>query len=187
MTGPQVRGPMMGPIPMTSSAGQVRGAMAGPMSPPPAPAPARPNKPYSQWHWKEKRAAVKRTGHRAHKRTPCTSGSLMAAASEVLVVKTERAKDDVQARNREEALKNEKRELKGTLEAERQAAAAALAEKAARERAPVGELATAKAMVEDYRKDGNEKIRDINDANRRIEVFKIREFNRTREMKRLED
>ena len=49
------------------------------------------------------------------------------------------------------ALKKEKQAVQGSLEAERQAAATALAEKAVRERSLVEEVAKAKATVEDYR------------------------------------
>ena len=137
------------------------------MTPPPA-AP-RPNKPYSQWHWREKRAAVKRSGHRAHNEdsvykrfaaraqereakavaklaetTASYQRGLMSAACEVAIAKTERAKDQFVARNREDALQREREALQAQLEAERRAATEALAQKADKERSLVEEVAKAK-------------------------------------------
>ena len=181
------------------------------MTPPP-PAPPRPNKPYAEWHWREKRAAVKRTGHRAHNEdsvfkrfaaraqereakavaklaetTASYQRGLMSAASEVVLAKTERAKDQFLARNREDALQREREALQAQLEAERRAATEALAQKADKERSLVEEVAKAKATMEDYRKEKNEKTRDANDANRRVEVLKNRELNMLRQIKSLED
>ena len=196
--------------------------MTGPMSPPPmtppitpakmTPTPPRPNKPYSQWHWREKRAAVKRSGHRAHNEdsvykrfaaraqereakavaklaetTASYQRGLMSAACEVVIAKTERAEDQFVARNREDALQREREALQAQLEAERRGATEALAQKADKERSLVEEVAKAKATMEEFCKEKNEKTRDANDANRRVEVLKNRELNMLRQIKSLED
>ena len=112
---------------------------------------------------------------------------LMSAACEVVIAKTERAKDQFVARNREDALQREREALQAQLEAERRAATEALAQKAAKERSLVEEVAKAKATMEEFRKEKNEKTRDANDASRRVEVLKNRELNMLRQIKSLED
>ena len=77
--------------------------------------------------------------------------------------------------------------MQAQLEGERRAATAALAQKADKERSLMEEVAKAKATMEEYRKEKNEKTRDANDANRCVEVLKNRELNMLRQIKSLED
>ena len=181
-----------------------------PMTPPPA-AP-RPNKPYSQWHWREKRAAVKRSGHRAHNEdsvykrfaaraqereakavaklaetTASYQRGLMSAACEVVIAKTERGKDQFVARNREDALQRREKPCRHSSRLSAGRRQRHWPRKRTRKGASWRKWRRQKPRWRSSARKKNEKTRDANDASRRVEVLKNRELNMLRQIKSLED